>query len=195
MATEEYDFRTLPDYLAPGLDVVLVGINPATYAVAKGHYFARGTNRFWPAFSRSKLSAPVRAGLGRDALRPEDDARLLEFGIGLTDVVKVPTANAAQLSEDLYREWAPRLAERLRRCAPRVASFHGLTAFRPFARYGLGEAGRQWELGPQPVTLGSIRLFVTPNPSPANAHFRPADYVAWYDRLAEFAAKRDLPIS
>jgi TDG/mug DNA glycosylase family protein len=25
-----------------------------------------------------------------------------------------------------------------------------------------------------------------PNPSPANAHFTPADQAAWYDRVADF---------
>ena len=41
-------------------------------------------------------------------------------------------------------------------------------------------------LGPQPEVVGATRLFVVPNPSPANAHFTPADQAAWYDRLADF---------
>ncbi len=43
------------------------------------------------------------------------------------------------------------------------------------------------QLGLQPAALniGRTRLFLAPNPSPANAHFTPADQVAWYDRLAE----------
>ena len=32
--------RTLPDYLAPGLDIVLVGINPGANPVRAGHYYA-----------------------------------------------------------------------------------------------------------------------------------------------------------
>jgi TDG/mug DNA glycosylase family protein len=81
--TESYDFATLPDYLKPGLRLVFVGINPAIYAVQHGHYFARPTNRFWPAFTRSRLSRPIRQALGREILKPEDDGRLLDFGIGL----------------------------------------------------------------------------------------------------------------
>jgi TDG/mug DNA glycosylase family protein len=34
--------------------------------------------------------------------------------------------------------------------------------------------------------IGATRLFVVPNPSPANAHFTLADQAAWYDRLADF---------
>lgn len=47
-----HDFPTLPDLLCPGMDLVFVGINPSPYSVEHGHYFARRTNRFWPAFSR-----------------------------------------------------------------------------------------------------------------------------------------------
>src|SRR5256885_6213643 len=93
-----FPFRTLPDYLGPGLNLVFIGINPGLYSVARGHYFARSTSRFWPAFSRSTLSAPIRASLGVETLRPEHDAALLRFGIGFTDVVKKPSANAAGLA-------------------------------------------------------------------------------------------------
>jgi TDG/mug DNA glycosylase family protein len=34
--------------------------------------------------------------------------------------------------------------------------------------------------------LHGTRLYLVPNPSPANAHFTPRDQAAWYDRLAEF---------
>jgi double-stranded uracil-DNA glycosylase len=159
-----YPFETLPDYLAPGMRLLLIGINPSVYSTRQGHYFARKTSRFWPAFSRSRLSQEVRVALGRDDLGPEDDARLLEFGIGFTDVVKVPSANASQVSPALFAEWAPILRE----------------------RYALGVAKSVAVLGPQETTIGRARLFVVPNPSPANAHVRPADQVAWYDRLADF---------
>jgi TDG/mug DNA glycosylase family protein len=43
-------------------------------------------------------------------------------------------------------------------------------------------------LGHQPELVGAIRLYVVPNPSPANAHFTLTDQTAWYDRLAEFLA-------
>ena len=95
--SEPYAFSTLPDYLAQRLVLVFVGINPGLYSVERGHYFARPTSRFWRAFSRSTLSTRIRARLGRDVLGPEDDARLLAFGIGFTDVVKVPSRNAAGL--------------------------------------------------------------------------------------------------
>jgi TDG/mug DNA glycosylase family protein len=192
-ADETYPFETLPDYLAPGLRLVFVGINPAILSVQMGRYFWRKTNRFWPALSRSRLSREVRAGLGRDELGPEDDERLLAFGIGFTDVVKVPSANVSQVSPALFAEWAPRLTARLERFQPAVAAFQGVTGYRAFERYALGVAKSVAVLGPQEPVIGRTRLFVVPNPSPANFHYRPADQVAWYDQLADFidAAQSD----
>lgn len=190
---DSYPFETLPDYVAPGMRLLLIGINPGLYSVQRGRYFARRTSRFWPAFSRSRLSAEARALLRRDALGPEDDARLLDVGIGFTDVVKVPSSNASQVTPALFAEWAPRLLARIEALQPRVAAFHGVTAYRAFARYALEEPKPLHGLGAQERRIGQTRLFVVPNPSPANAHFRPEDQTAWYDRLADFldAAEHD----
>ena len=61
---------TLPDYLAPGLDVIFVGINPGMHSAKVGHYFATPTNRFWPALNRSGLlTEPLDAGTDDQVLR------------------------------------------------------------------------------------------------------------------------------
>jgi TDG/mug DNA glycosylase family protein len=177
---------TLPDYLRSGLDLVFVGINPGLYSARQGHYFARSTNRFWPAFTSSRLSAQVRSGLGVEVLRPEHDGALLRLGIGFTDVVKRASANAAELDVADFQKWAPQLLRKIRRLSPRVACFHGLTAYRPFLALALGVGDRAPSLGAQPEMVGATRLFVVPNPSPANAHFTLADQTTWYDRLADF---------
>src|SRR5688572_24522438 len=110
---DNYEFATLPDLLAMNLDVVFIGINPSTYSVERGHYFARKANRFWPAFNRSRLSEPVRRGLGVETLTFEHDVELPRFGIGFTDVIKIPSSNASGLTPAMFREWTPRLRERL----------------------------------------------------------------------------------
>jgi len=179
---------TLPDLLGPDLKVVFVGINPSSYSAARGHYFARPQSRFWPAFSRSRLSAPIRRALGRDQLGPEDDRALPGFGFGFTDVVKRPSSNAAALRPADFARWAPDLPRRLAGSSPSVLCFHGTMAFRPFRRWALapGRPERPVALGAQPETLDGARIFVVPNPSPANAHVSPSDQVGWYDRLADF---------
>jgi hypothetical protein len=91
---------TLPDLLRDGLEVVFVGINPSVFSATRGHYFARPTNRFWHAFSRSALSRKARQAMGVIVLTPEHDRALLEHGFGFTDLVKRPTARAAEIAPD-----------------------------------------------------------------------------------------------
>lgn len=155
--------------------------------MARGHYFAHTTSRFGPAFSKSKLSEPIRRALGIDRLLPEHDSLLPRFGIGLTDVVKRPSANAFLLRPDDFTTWTPRLIDKLRHYRPRVACFHGLTGYRPFLRIAFASEHRP-TLGPQSYSIGRTRIFVVPNPRPANAHFTPADQAGWYDQLADFIA-------
>ncbi len=183
---------TLPDLLRPDLDIVFIGINPSLYSVIQGHYFARGMNRFWPAFSRSVLSQPMRLALCADVLRPEHDFMLLDHGIGFTDVVKRPTARADELSATEYIEGAGDLIVKLQMFRPRIACFHGMMGYRPFAKV-LAPASARPQLGEQPDKIGQTRIFVIPNPSPANAHASPAAQTAWYDRLA--AALSSMPAS
>jgi TDG/mug DNA glycosylase family protein len=148
------------------------------------------------------LSEPIRRELKVERLTPEHDSLLPRFGIGLTDLIKRPSANASELTPAEFEQWVPHLVEELLRYQPRVACFHGLTAFRPFLRFAL-RSDRKASLGPQPEALSwsaerrmndlrvnpapcATRLFVVPNPSPANAHFTPRDQAQWYDRLADF---------
>ena len=180
-----YPFATLPDYLAPALNIIFVGINPGLYSVQKGHYFARGTTRFWRALSASKLSEPIRRSLNTETLRPEHDVELPRFGIGFTDLIKRPTANVRDLSPTEFKQWTPALLEKLRGYAPRIACFHGLTGFRPFAQCAFNKMGGTVH-GAQSETIDATRLFVIPNPSGANAHFTMADQIMWYDRLADY---------
>ena len=180
---EPGDGPTLPDLLREGLDLVFIGINPSVYSAAQGHYFARKTNRFWPALSGSVLSLPLRQALGVERLEPVHDAALLAHGIGFTDVVKRPTARADELSPREYADGARELAAKLESFRPRIACFHGMMGYRPFLRVIAPDLPKP-ELGEQPLRIGQTRLFVIPNPSPANAHASPAVQTAWYDRLA-----------
>ena len=174
--------ETLPDYLRPGLDIVLIGLNPSAYSVRAGHYFANPRNRFWPAVSAANLA-------GRP-VGPEDDAALLDVGIGLTDVVKRPTPQASGLSAADYRQDAPLLREKLLYHEPAIACFHGLTAYRAYLRYaeGISKPGAI-SLGRQDFTIGNSRVFVLPNPSPANARYSLADLTGWYVKLNRWRAE------
>ena len=175
---------TLPDLLLDGLDVVFVGINPSLFSAAQGHYFARKINRFWPAFSRSRLSLAARAGLGVERLEPVHDRALQDYGFGFTDLVKRPSPRSTDLTRNEPGDGVAALARKLKRHKPRFACFHGVTVSRPVQRALAPEAG-ETGLGLQPYVIGATHIFVVPNPSPANAHFTPADQTTWYDALAD----------
>lgn len=181
---------TLPDLLTGGLDIVFVGINPSIYSAQRGHYFARRTNRFWPAFSRSILSLRAREGLGVDRLGFENDRDLLDHGIGFTDVVKRATSKASDLSASELAAAVDALVAKLERYRPRIACFHGITGYRPVHRR-LTQAAPPG-LGAANLRIGATELYVVPNPSGANAHFTPQDQTRWYDRLAGFLTDVDI---
>jgi TDG/mug DNA glycosylase family protein len=168
--------------LAPDLAVVFVGINPSIYSVERGHNFARPGNKFWPALSRSSLSAEARAGTGVDALTFEHDRVLLRYGFGFTDVVSRATAKAADVRPSEFRAGVLQLLKRLEEFAPQIACFHGVTGYR-HVRDAMATKGEPIELGLQPLRIGATRVFLAPNPSGANAHYSRDDQVFWYDAL------------
>ena len=169
---------TLPDYLRPGLDIVSIGLNPSLPSVRDGFYFANPRNRFWRALNAS--------GLVTVALSPGPAAmdRLFEdFSIGFTDVDKRPTAGGGELRAADNRSWAPVLQERQEGSAPCIAWFHGKQAYANYLKYAM-DIKPVIDWGEQPQSPGVSRVFVTPNPSPANAVFSLDDLVGWYQRLA-----------
>jgi len=174
--------QTLPDYLRTGLDIISIGLNPSLPSVEAGFYFANPRNRFWRALNAGGLlQAPVTPGVGAMRL-------LLEAGIGFTDVVKRPTAGGGELRAIDFRTGSPVLKEKLDSYAPRIAWFQGKQACLAYLRYAEGmRADIAW--GVQPFMLGNTRVFVSPNPSPANATWSLADLTGWIQRLAAYRAQ------
>ena len=160
----------LPDYLAPNLDIVFVGLNPGAFSARRGHYYARPGNLFWPAL--------YQAGLVPAPLTCEEDARLPEFGLGLTDLVKRSSDRADQVSRAEWRAGGISLARKLKRYRPRIVCFNGLhgyrLAFDPQARPGL-----------QPAPIASALAFIVPSTSGLNAGYSRAERIGWFRRLRE----------
>ncbi len=166
--------NTLPDHLQPNLDIVLVGLNPSQVSVERGHYFANPRNRFWRAFNRSSLV--------EFSVTMEDDHSLSNHGIGFTDLVKRPSRQASALRAKDYREGAPILKQKLLHHQPLIACFQGLTVYANYLRYTEGLKFKV-QLGLQPHTIGPSKVFVVPNPSPANAQYSLDTLVCWFQQL------------
>lgn len=181
--------ETLPDLLADDLDVVFIGINPSLYSAARGHYFARPSNRFWPCFSRSLLSRRSREGLGVAQLKPEHDHALLQYGFGFTDLVKRATVRASELTAEEFASGIASVRAMIERRRPRIACFHGITGYRR-VHQAIAASDPAPVLGSQPARISETRLFVVPSPSGANAHVSRAEQIHWYDRLAECMSER-----
>src|SRR3954470_15863565 len=112
---------TIPDLIAPNLGMLFVGINPGLYSGATGHHFARPGNRFWPALHRS--------GLTPRQLAPHENRELLEYGLGIVNIVQRTTAAESDLEPEEFRAGAVRLRRQLLRYRPRIAAFLGLGAY------------------------------------------------------------------
>lgn len=172
------DDATLPDFLADGLRVLSVGINPSLHAVRAGYPFAFARNRFWPALNASQLiDEQLEPGVA--ATR-----RLVEhYGFGFTDVVKRPTPGMKSLRAADYARWLPVLRETIERTGVEWLWFHGMTALRAMCRHAAGHF-EPVGLGRQAFELYGAAVFVSPNPSPANARYSLAAITASYDNFA-----------
>ena len=160
---------TIPDVIAPGLDVLFCGINPGLYSAATGHHFARPGNRFWPALHRS--------GFTPRQLDPAEQELLPEYGLGISNIAARATAAAAELTPAELREGGELLRAKLRRWRPAWVAFLGLGA------YGTAFGERRPRVGPAPALVAGTGCWVLPNPSGLNAHYQPAELAAAFAEL------------
>jgi double-stranded uracil-DNA glycosylase len=166
--------RELPDYLRRRLKVVIVGINPGERSARVGHYYAGHGNQFWPFLFESGL-LPLK-------LEPEDDHRVLEFGLGLTDVVKRWSNSASELRAEELRRGMLILLKKLRRVRPRVVAFNGKMAYREFRGRGPGQGNIGW----QRETIEGAKVFVLPSTSGRDGSMKRAGKLACFRRLAQW---------
>jgi len=165
--------RTVPDVIAPGLEVLFCGINPGLYSGATGHHFARPGNRFWPTL--------YGAGFTDRLVDPSEEHLLLDAGCGVTNLVPRTTATAAELAKAELADARLALERKVRRYKPRWLAILGIGAYRTaFDR-------RDAHIGKQPERLGSTGLWVLPNPSGLNAHYQLPDLIRLFEELRLFA--------
>lgn len=154
---------SLPDVVAPGMRMLVCGLNPAVYAAERGVGFARPGNRFWPAL--------VAAGM---ADRDRDPLSLLrDHHIGLTDIVKRATPRAADLDPAEYRDGWTRLEHLVSWLRPEAVVFVGLDGWRRVVN-------RNAKPGWQEDAIAGVAAYLMPSTSGLNAHSRLNDFVAHF---------------
>lgn len=165
--------RTLPDLVAPGLRVLLCGINPGLMSAAIGHHFGNPANRLWPALHL--------AGFTPRRLHPRESHELLTYGVGITNLVPRATATAAELSASEIRAGVEPLSRLVAQYEPAWVAFLGLTSYRTAFSRPAAVVGRQVE------RLGPSGIWLLPNTSGLNAHYQLPDLAAAFAELREAA--------
>ena len=151
----------LLDYLQPGLDILFVGINPGLKSAAVGHHFAGRSNRFWKLLFESRLVD--------EPLTYREDSRLLEWRLGLTNIISRTSAGIDALGPGEYRSGLTVLEWKIRQYQPRTIALLGVTIFRILFPEGSGPD--TVHLGPTNARLAGVPVFLLPNPSGRNAHY------------------------
>src|ERR1700758_1564822 len=173
--------KTLPDYLRKGMNLVIVGCNPSESSVRAGHYYAGRGNMFWPTLFES--------GVVPEPFDYPDDRRIIEFGIGLTDLVKRPTKGIEELKREDFAEGRIVLSQKLEEFGPRVVAFNGKLTYEQFAQ-------RRCKYGIQKELLYGARVYVLPSTIGATSRGK-SDRLKHFRKLADLVKRtetsRDTP--
>jgi TDG/mug DNA glycosylase family protein len=160
----------LRDCCKPGVQILFVGINPGIRSAAIGHHFAGYSNRFWKLLYESRLIP--------EPLRAEDDARLCEWGFGITNLIARMTPGIDTLEPHEYPAGLRILRRKVRRWKPKIVAFVGVSLYRV-----IFEMKGPVKLGLQKEPFEGAKVVVLPNPSGRNANFTYAEMLAAFRRL------------
>lgn len=174
LTEEEVQQYTLPDYLEMNLDLVFVGINPSLMAAHRGRYYAGPGNHFYKLLYES--------GLTSQCLNYEEDYKLLQYGIGLTNIVTRATKSSADLKRTEIKEGSKIIEEKLKLYKPKIAVFNGKCIYEVFAnKMGNFNFGLQLE------RINETAIWVTPSSSARCANFpRMTDKLHFFTALKKY---------
>lgn len=140
----------LNDLLKEKLDVVICGAAAGHNSAKVRQYYAGRGNRFWKTLKEIKLTTKI--------LEPADYHLLLEFGIGLTDLVKKQAGNDNQIKFSKFD--SADLEKKILKYQPRYLCFNGKAAAKKFLGIRRVEYGIQKD-----KKIGETVLFVAPSTS------------------------------
>jgi TDG/mug DNA glycosylase family protein len=149
----------LRDLLRDSLQVVLCGTAAGTTSAAARAYYAHRQNKFWKILHET--------GLTPERLAPHQYRELLQYRIGLTDLVKAGAGMDRATLPQLTAADRARLNDSIARFRPRFLAFTSKTAGEKF--FG-GKRG----YGEQAERIDDTRIWILPSTSgAANGSWRP----------------------
>ncbi len=167
----------LPDVLAPGLRIVFCGTAASRRSAQVGAYYGHRGNRFWETLHQ--------AGFTPMQLAPRKFLRVLEFGIGLTDLNQAQSGVDSELNPAAFD--VDGLAAKVIRYRPRVLAFTSKNAARWF------QPGPKVEYGRQPWNIGESVVWVLPSTSGSARPHWPRLKHHWYELGERFRSGRFEP--
>lgn len=144
--------KLVNDHLKENLKILFVGFNPSIRSSETGHHFANPNNRFWRIL--------FEAGLTPHKFHASEDFKLLELGMGLTNIVARPTKAADEITREEYKEGKEILRKKIELLKPAVVCFVGKGVYQEYS----GIKNVPWGKQEDSVVLGTID-FVAPSSS------------------------------
>ena len=170
---------SLPDLLDNNGRHVKIANRSHRSSVKAGFYFANPRNRFWKALNACDFfHEPLEPSLASCNQLHQ------RYRIGLTDLVKRPTAGCKDLKAADYRAGSSRLQTIITQHQPHTIWFHGKLTCQKYIQYS-NDKSRISRWGLQDWTIHNCPVFISPNPSPANAAYSLADISDSYQTLLQ----------
>lgn len=145
----------LPDVLKPDLKIVFCGTAAGRKSAELGFYYAGNGNKFWKTL--------FETGLTPRLLMPSEFSELINWGIGLTDMVKDKSGMDNNLMRSDFKNNG--LVEKIQKYNPRYLCFNGKKAAKEFYGYNYVEYGLQEK------RVYDTSIFIAPSTSGAAMDF------------------------
>lgn len=161
----------LPDLLNLKLKIVFCGTAAGTVSAQRGAYYAGPGNKFNPIL--------YKIGLTTYELNPKEFTKLIEFGIGLTDIVKTQAGSDSSLQNSAFDVVG--FKAKIIKYKPNIVAFNGKKA----AAWALGFKGRTRKVGYglAKQNIGESRVMILPSTSGAANGFWDKEY--WVNMAKE----------
>ena len=178
----------MQDRIAPGVKLLFVGINPGVRSATTGHHFAGPSNRFWKLLWEARLTP--------EPFTHEDDVRLPELGMGVTNLVARPSPGIDVLKPAEYVAGWKILEQKIAHFRPAVVALVGVTLWRAILPLVLQDPDKRAQAarvkcpGPQSLEVHGAQIFVLPNPSGRNAHYSREEMLSAFRSLRRWTTQR-----
>jgi TDG/mug DNA glycosylase family protein len=142
----------LPDLLQHNLDIVFCGTAAGNKSAERKAYYAGAGNLFYPTLASCGFTPRI--------LKPQEFPELLNYNIGLTDLVKHHFGMDKDLKEEHFDTKS--FENKILNYQPKLVCFNGKEAARVYFNL---KYTKQVNYGIQANTIGNTKLYVAPSTS------------------------------